>query len=681
MTTELSPFITATYELPPSAEPASTPPTDKVTLYVCRLQPLEIVFNTQPIVVMLGYDAVTYPHMTLETVHELIHPDDLPRLTAHVQRLHTLADGEIAEFRHRMRAPSGHWAWIETRDAVHTRNAAGAPLEVIGTAREITDQMRTAEALVASEARHRLLAETMLQGVVHHGADGRIIALNPAAERILGRPREDFIGGDPQREERNTICVDGSLFPGSEHPASVAIRTGEPCRDVVMGVYNWERREYRWLRVDAVPLLRRGETTPYEVYTVFEDITERLQSERALRDAHTRKDHFIATLAHELRNPLAPIRHAVALQQLRGSTDPELAWSQSIIDRQVGHMTRLLDDLLDASRIASGKLELRREPVLLATIVAQAIETARPLLDAAQHILTVSLPGEDIPLDADPMRLAQVFANLLTNAAKYTEPGGRISLSASVDDAHLVEVRVTDSGIGIDSANLTRVFEMFGQVEAAVDRSQGGLGIGLSLAQSLVDMHGGRIAVHSDGPGHGTEFTVHLPLRAAPESAPRGVAPLHTASIGTTRRRILVVDDNVDGCDTLAALLGLLGFEVETAYDGRRALEREVAFLPHVVLLDVGLPGMNGYEVCAALRARPRGDDLVIIAVTGWGAAADLQRAMDAGVDGHLVKPADMSQLAQLLALPREGVRERNAEHRQRGASTSRTNDAPRPVH
>ncbi|HYW50839.1 MAG TPA: ATP-binding protein [Gemmatimonadaceae bacterium] len=676
MSNDTSPFITSSYELPASSEPVSAPPTDKVTLYVCRLQPLEVLFNTRTIVAMLGYDAESFPHMTLETVHELLHPDDLARLTAHVQRLHTLADGEVAEFRHRMRAPSGHWAWIEVRDSVLKRNAAGQPTEIIGTAREITDQMRTAEALVASEARHRLLAETMLQGVVHHAADGRIIALNPAAERILGRPREQFVGSDPMREEKNTISADGSLFPGSEHPASVAIRTGEPCRDVVMGVYNWELREYRWLRVDAVPLLRRGETTPYEVYTVFEDITERLRSEQALRDAHTRKDHFIATLAHELRNPLAPIRHAVAMQQLRASDDAELAWSHAVIARQVGHMARLLDDLLDASRIASGKLELRREPVSLASVITQAIETARPLLDAAQHVFTVTLPDTEVMLDGDAVRLAQVFSNLLTNAAKYTEPGGRITMTSEVDDGTVV-VRVRDSGIGIDSSNLSRVFEMFGQVEAAVDRSQGGLGIGLSLAQSLVDMHGGRISVHSEGKGHGTEFTVHLPVTGPADVAQRRTPHLATPVVGAARRRILVVDDNVDGCDTLGALLGLLGFEVEMAYDGPAAIVSEATFLPHVVLLDVGLPGMNGYEVCSTLRSHLRGDDLVIIAVTGWGAEADLQRAMDAGFDAHMVKPVDMSQLAQLLHLPREIVQERRAPQRQRAARPSSMHAAP----
>ncbi len=633
------------------------PPTDVVTHYIVRLNPLELVFNTRPITALLGYSADEQGTMTIETVNRLMHPDDVPPLMAHIARLNLLADGEVAEFRHRMRNAAGDWGWIEVRDSVFTRTASGAPEQVIGSAREVTAQMRTAEALESSEARHRLLVETMLQGVVHHAADGSIIGLNPAAERILGRARSEFIGSDPSREEQNTIREDGSAFPGSEHPSNVALRTGAPVHGVVMGVYNWDRKEYRWLSVDAVPLHRPGEALPYEVYTVFEDITERLRAEKALRDAHTRKDHFIATLAHELRNPLAPIRHAVAVQQRRAAAagDPELAWSQAIIDRQVGHMSRLLDDLLDASRIASGKLELRRELVGLDAIVAQSIETARPQIDALRHELSVSLPTPDVRLDGDPIRLAQVFSNLLTNAAKYSEPGGSIEVSA-IREVDGVAVTVRDTGIGIDASNLTRVFEMFGQIDAAIDRSQGGLGIGLSLAQALVTLHGGRITVESDGLGKGTAFTVFLPTSHHAEMPDDQSATPEPAD-PVTARRLLVVDDNRDGCDALATLLGMMGFEVATAYDGLEAVQRAVEGTPDVVLMDVGLPRLNGYEACTAIRATEIGERMVILAVTGWGAASDLRDASAAGFDAHLVKPIDMAWLGQLLPLSRDEVR------------------------
>ena len=646
-----------------------TLPSVDATLYVCRLNPLRVIFNTQPITAMLGYSASTAPEMTLATVNDLMHPDDMGRLAAHVERLHTLADGEIASFRHRMRAPSGQWAWIEVRDAVLSRNASGAPEQVIGTAREITAQMQAAEALRESGARHQLLVETMLQGVVHHAADGSIIALNPAAARILGRPREALIGSDPENEERNTIREDGTLFPGTEHPSNVALRTGVPTHGVVMGVFNWDLKEYRWISVDAVPLMRPGSDVPWEVYTVFEDITDRRRVEHALRDAHTRKDQFIATLAHELRNPLAPIRSAVAVQQQRSAGDPELQWSQAIIERQVGHMARLLDDLLDASRIASGKLDLRREPVYLSAIITQAIETARPLIEAARHTLSVELSDQDVMLDADPMRLAQVFANLLTNAAKYTEPGGQIALSVAMLESEVM-VRVRDNGIGIAKTHLPRVFEMFGQVQAALERSQGGLGIGLSLAQSLVELHGGIIAAHSEGVGRGTEFTVRLPApRATAVTLPSAAAaPVAVQA----NRRVLVVDDNEDGCDSLAALLRMMGYAVDVAYDGLEAILKTDEFHPEVVLMDVGLPKLNGYEACVVMRQRPITADVVILAVTGWGAASDLQQAMESGFDGHLVKPIDMQHLGQLLPLSREEARALNEKHRARSGRGTR---------
>lgn len=501
--------------------------------------------------------------------------------------------------------------------------------------------------LTASEARHQLVVETMLQGVVQHAADGSITGMNAAAVRILGKPRELFIGSDPVREERNTIREDGTIFPGVEHPSSIAQWSGQPVRGVVMGVFNRERNEYRWIRIDAVPLVHPGEAAPYEVYTVFEDITRQREVEQALRDAHTRKDQFIATLAHELRGPLAPIRNAIAVQRLKGYTDPEMTWSQDLIDRQVGHMSRLLDDLLDASRITSGKLEMRREPVPLADVIASAVETARPLLDAAGHALDVSLGAQPILVDADAVRLAQVFSNLLTNAAKYTEPGGRVEVVAVVDGADVV-TRVRDTGIGIPVEHLSRVFDMFGQVPSVVDRSQGGLGIGLSLARALVHLHDGVITVHSDGVGRGTEFTVRLPRSGAPRATPsRGAPPV--AAPPVVQRRVLVVDDSRDGCDSLAALLRVSGYDTATAYDGPEALAQVAAWAPEVVVLDIGLPGMNGYDVCRALRSRPTGQGLLLVALTGWGAAADQQLAAQAGFDAHFTKPVALEALLEVL--------------------------------
>ena len=678
MPSEFSPRTTTAQHVAIASAMHGSTPSETVSLYIVQLHPLKVVFNTRPISSLLGYSAQTHPEMTLDTVQELLHPEDESRLQAYVARLQTLADGEVTEFRHRMRAATGDWAWIEVRDAVLTRDDDGIPVQVIGTAREVTARMSAADALLASEARHRLLVETMLQGVVRHAPDGTIVGLNAAAERILGRPREQFLGSDPVSEERNTIRENGAPFPGADHPSSVAMRTGEPCRGVVMGVYHWELREYRWLRVDAVPLVRRGETVPYEVYTVFEDISRERQNAQALQDAHTRKDHFIATLAHELRNPLAPIRNAVAVMRLKGNDDPQLIWCQEVIDRQVGHMSRLLDDLLDASRISSGKLELRRQRVALADVIAQSVETARPLLDAAHHTLTISLGTPGACIDGDPMRVAQVFSNLLTNAAKYSEPGGTITVTSEVQDS-MLQVRVRDTGIGIDAQHLPRIFEMFGQVESALARSQDGLGIGLSLAQALVEMHGGHISVHSEGPGQGTEFTVSLPLSQS-EPLAIGATVANAAMRPGTQRRVLVVDDNRDGGDSLAALLRLSGFAVETVYDGVEAIARARHWLPEVVLLDIGLPTISGYDVCHAIRQGARGDVVLMIALTGWGSQADLDLARMAGFDAHFVKPVDIAALAALLPLSRAQVHERSGFGDAARRQLAGMQNTPRPV-
>ncbi len=651
-----------------------------VTLYIVRLDPLELLFNTKPITAILGYTPDDMIAMDKQTVDRLIHPDDAPLLAAHIARLGNLADGEIAECRHRLRAASGEWVWVEVRDAVHLRNDAGTPLQVIGSAREITDDMRNAEALRSSEARHRLLSETMLQGVVHHAADGSIIAINPAAERILGRPGEAIIGSDPQREGRDTIHLDGTPFPGEQHPATVAQRTGEAQHGVVMGVFNHDLQEYRWISIDAVPLLRRGERVPYEVYTVFEDITSRLRAEQALRDEHMRKDRFIATLAHELRNPLAPIRSAVAAQQHRAAGDPEFAWTQSIIERQVGLMARLLDDLLDASRIASGKLELRRERVLLSAVLAQSVETARPVIEASRHTIAVDQPSGDVHLDGDGVRIAQVVSNLLTNAAKYTQPGGMIALTASVE-GEMMTLRVKDSGIGIAPQHLSQIFEMFGQVHEALERSQGGLGIGLSLARSLVELHGGSIAVRSEGVGRGTEFVVRLPVLAVSARDDGAASEKPSPTPAASTRRVVVVDDNQDGCDSLAAVLEMYGYQVATAYDGPQGIAVTASYDAQVVLLDVGLPGMNGYETCRAVRLTPNGDAIVMIAVTGWGTDEDLRRAAAAGFDAHLVKPIDMTHLRDLLTLSREEVQRAHRLRLMReGRAADLYENTPRPV-
>jgi signal transduction histidine kinase/CheY-like chemotaxis protein len=381
---------------------------------------------------------------------------------------------------------------------------------------------------------------------------------------------------------------------------------------------------------------------------------ERLQLVQRLREADRRKDDFLATLAHELRNPLAPIRNAVHILKTRGSDDPELVWSRQVIDRQVGQMARLLEDLLDVSRITRNKLELRKSRVTLASIVETALETSRPLIDSRGHHLTVALPSEAVLLDADPVRLAQVFSNLLNNAAKYTPNGGRIRLSAEWTDGRAgtpreVVVSVNDTGIGIPPEVLPRVFVMFSQAQPALDRSESGLGVGLALVKGLVEMHGGRIEARSDGDGNGSTFSVHLPVLGEKITDDGGRTSEESESVQAPKWRILIVDDLKDSADSLAMLLSLLGHEAHTAYDGEAGVAAAEKLRPDVVLLDLGMPKMNGYEACRHIRQQPWGEDMFLIAVSGWGQEGDRRRAEKARFNRHMLKPVDPPELIKVI--------------------------------
>jgi signal transduction histidine kinase len=380
---------------------------------------------------------------------------------------------------------------------------------------------------------------------------------------------------------------------------------------------------------------------------VQKEIEAELHQQRDWRDADRRKDEFLATLAHELRNPLAPIRQAALISKAPGATDAQKRWSHDVIDRQVQHMSLLLDDLLDISRVTRGTLALRMQPTDLATVIDNAVETARPTIDGKRHVLSVDMPADPIQFVADPLRVAQVLSNLLTNAAKYTDPEGQISVTARCESEKVV-IRVTDSGIGISAAALPRVFNMFSQVHSTTDRSEGGLGIGLALAQGLIELHGGTIQAHSAGLGCGSEFTVRLPRRATAEMP--AVSPKVAGAVALPRRRrILIADDNRDSAETLAALLRMEGHEVTSVHDGPVALSVFGELQPDVALLDIGMPGLTGYEVARKMRQFSWGPTVKLIAITGWGQDIDKERAYAAGFDLHLTKPVDPHRLAELL--------------------------------
>ena len=397
------------------------------------------------------------------------------------------------------------------------------------------------------------------------------------------------------------------------------------------------------------------------------EITERARVELALKEADRHKDEFLAMLAHELRNPLAPIYNAVQLMRRKSIDDPQLVWSRDVIERQTMHLSRLVDDLLDVSRITRGKINLTKEPLEVTNLISRAVETTHPLIVERAHDLVIDVPDEPLRVLGDPTRLTQALGNVLSNAAKYTERGGRITVRVSREGPEVL-IRVIDNGEGIPADLLPVIFNLFTQLERTSGHAQGGLGIGLALVRKLVEMHGGSVTAHSDGVGHGSEFVIRLPLQTPTEQIGE-VSDVHTngSSNGPldpsaqetgdrVKRRILLADDNNDALESLATLLQLGGHDVVTASNGALALECAERHRPEVMLLDIGMPLLDGYEVARRIRVQPWGRQITLVALTGWGQDSDRRRSREAGFDTHLVKPLDMDKLMDLLERLPSGV-------------------------
>jgi two-component system CheB/CheR fusion protein len=492
------------------------------------------------------------------------------------------------------------------------------------------------EALRESEERYRSLVSVITDVPWTADPAGAFVAPQSAWTAYTGQTRDEYAGFGWLE----------AFHPDDRGTIRAALERAADLRDLCVSrvrVWNVLKQEYRYCEARGAPLLDPDGSIRAWVGACT-DVHERVQAEAELREAGRRKDHFLAMLAHELRNPLTPIQSAAHVMRKLEPSDLRLGWASDVIERQVRHLSRLVDDLLDVSRIAQGKIELKKEAVDLSTAVASAVEANGALIDSKKHQLTVDVAS--ITVLADMTRLTQILSNLLNNAAKYTREGGRLSITARKEGREAT-IKIRDDGPGIPAGFLSDVFELFAQGERSLDRAQGGLGIGLTIVKSLVELHEGRIEVASEE-GKGTEFTVTLPVL---EDQPRArtAPPPGTKSPVKEPRKVLVVDDNVDGAEALTLLLRILGHDVRTSFDGPSALEVAREFVPDVVLLDIGLPGMNGYEVASRLRQIMPGKPPLLVAMTGYGQEEDKQQAYDAGFDLHLTKPLSGEAVEMLL--------------------------------
>jgi PAS domain S-box-containing protein len=505
--------------------------------------------------------------------------------------------------------------------------------------------------LVRRETRQVRLSETRLavtlrsigDAVIATDSEGRVVLLNTVAEELTGWSSARARGAPLERVFR---IVDEAHRAPVDSPVAKVMREGR-----VTGVGNHTlllRRGGGEVPIeDSAAPIRDNAGVIIGVVLVFRDATSERRMAHALLEADQKKDEFIAVLAHELRNPLAPILQAVQIARRPLIAPDQLRWSLDVIERQGRAMGHLLDDLLDVSRITRGTVEINKSRVTLREVLEGAVETARPLIEERAHSLLLDVPPQVVTIEADPLRISQVIANLLTNAAKYTNPGGTLRLTVSVEQSNLT-MSVSDNGIGIDPQALPRVFDMFVQVKGPLERQEGGLGIGLAVSKKLVELHGGTVEARSEGLNKGCEFIVRIPcVVASVEAAPSDSAG--ALAMKRSRLRVLVADDNRDAADSLAMLLQLDGHEVSVAHDGVKALELIKQSLPHVALLDIGMPGLNGYQVAEQARANAGSSRIMLIALTGWGQAQDLQRANAAGFDHHLVKPAEPNAVRALL--------------------------------
>jgi len=566
-----------------------------------------------------------------------IHAEDLPGVRAAEET--AMSSGVLASTEFRVMLPDGTERWMARRGKVQI-DEDGRPIFISGVLIDITAQKVAEQALRSSEKLYRAIGESIDYGVWLCDPQGWNVYASESFLKLIGMTQEQF-----------SKLGWGSLLHPDEAEATIAA-----WRECARTGAVWYR-EHRMRGIDGLyhPILaqgvpirgERGEVTGWAGINL--DISRLKRTEGALREADRRKDEFLATLAHELRNPLAPIRHAVKLLAAPSADGQQQVFAREVIGRQVLRMALLLDDLLDVSRITRGRLDLKREVVDLRSIVDTAVETARPMIESKQQQLAVELPSEPLRLFVDPLRLSQSLSNLLTNATKYTDSGGQIGLTVLLTPGGVV-MTVKDTGIGIEPRTIPALFEMFSQVDSAIDRAEGGLGIGLALVKGLIGLHGGSVEGESAGMGQGSAFTIRLPRSIVVEHDPvaEPVQPIESVR-PSVPVKILVADDNRDAADSMALILEFSGYQVLIAHSGLDALEKARASMPDAMILDIGMPDMNGYEVARSIRAEAWGERIFMLAITGWGQEEDKERALAAGFDQHMTKPVDADAVEQRL--------------------------------
>lgn len=594
-----------------------------------------VMFMNERAEVLTGWTQRDAHGRELRDIVHVIHESDRRPVDSPVAR--TLHTGELVRSVDHvvLRARNGKEFPVE-ESAAPIWNQSGGTVGAVVVFRDISDRKlaeleRAHLAAIIADSDDAIVSKT-LRGV--------ILTWNGGAERLFGYGAQEAVGRPitmliPPERLQEEIDILARIVRGDRVEHFETVRIAKDGRHLDISL--------------TVSPIRNAAGEIIGASKIARDITGRKAAEAALREADQQKDRFIALLAHELRNPLAPLRNALQVMRIAPADGEAVQAARRVMERQLAHMVRLIDDLLDISRIAQNKLALRRARVPLAEVIAAAVETARPAIDAAGHSLTVSLPGEPVFVDGDLTRLSQVFGNLLGNSAKFTERGGVLRVTAERRDREIV-VSVQDNGIGIPPHALVTIFDMFAQVDRRVEQASGGLGIGLALVKGVVAMHGGTVTASSGGPGQGSTFTVTLPESDAAPPPSTDVAGPARKSTSRPSRRILVVDDNRDGADTMAYMLQLMGNEVRIAYRGEDALRLVEEFRPQLVFMDIGMPDIDGFEVTRQIRQQAWGRDITIVALTGWGNENDRKRSLLAGCDRHLVKPVDEDVLDALLA-------------------------------